>query len=108
MKYFYDYQTDSVSLDLSEVFEWAASEEIAPGVMVHLDRRRRPVAAEISEASKTLDTLGLIPFREMPTTAEEFSLRMSSTETGQMVWRTIMRRMLVPDFGRPYERQAFA
>ncbi|HET7434685.1 MAG TPA: DUF2283 domain-containing protein, partial [Thermoanaerobaculia bacterium] len=98
MKYFYDYQTDSVSFDLVDVFEWAGSEELAQGVTVHLDRRRRPVAVEIGRASKVLDTLGLLPFREYNITPEEISLRMSSTECGQLLWRTIMRRMLVPDF----------
>lgn len=98
MKYFWDHETDSVSFDLSDIFDFAATEEVGPNVTLHLDRFRRPMAVEVRNASRLLNTLGLIPLRETAITREEISLRMSKTEEGQLAWRSIVRRMLVPDY----------
>lgn len=98
MKYFWDHETDAVSFDLADLFDFSSSEQIAPHITLHLDRFHRPVAVEVRHASNLLNTLGMIPLRETPITREEISLRMSKTEAGQLAWRAIVRRMLVPDF----------
>ena len=99
MRYFYDRDTDAVSFTLSEVFDWTGSEDLNGGtITVHLDRRRRPFAVEIREASKIVNTFGLQFMKESAITHDEISRRMSWSDAGRQAWSTIVRRMLVPQY----------
>ncbi|MGZ5476160.1 MAG: DUF2283 domain-containing protein, partial [Thermoanaerobaculia bacterium] len=71
MKYFYDHQTDAVSLMLTDGFDYSSSEEVAPGVMLYLDKHSRAIALEIRGAAKILDTKGLIPLYARTITQED-------------------------------------
>ena len=102
MRYFYDRDTDAVSFTLSEVFDWTGSEDLNGGtITMHLDRRRRPFAVEIRDASKIVNTFGLQFMKESPITHDEISRRMSWSDAGRQAWSTIVRRMLVPQYAPP-------
>jgi hypothetical protein len=99
MRYFYDRETDTVSLTFSAVFDWLGSEDLNGGaITVYLDRRSRPFAAEIRGASKLVNTLGLQPLEETAISHDEISRRMSWSEAGREAWSAIVRRMLVPHY----------
>jgi hypothetical protein len=98
VKYFFDHQTDALSFDLADAFAWAGSEPLASGVTLHLDFRGRPLMLEIQGASKIVDTMGLSPMQESRITWEEIAQRMTSTLTGERIWRNVIRRVLVPSF----------
>jgi uncharacterized protein YuzE len=99
MRYFYDRETDAVSFTLSEVFDWTGSEDLNGGtITVHLDRRRRPFAVEVRNASKIVNTFGLQFMKESPISHDEISRRMSWSDAGRQAWSTIVRRMLVPQY----------
>jgi hypothetical protein len=93
VKYFYDHQTDAVSLLLTDVFDYSRSEEVAPGVMLYLDQRSRAIALEIRNAANILDTKGLIPLYARNITAEEIQRRMFTTPAGRMAWITVQPRL---------------
>jgi hypothetical protein len=93
VKYFYDHQTDAVSLMLTDDFDYSSSEEVAPGVMLYLDRRNRAIALEIRGAGKILDTKGLIPLYARTITQEELERRMLATPAGRMAWITVQPRL---------------
>ena len=93
MKYFYDHQTDAVSLMLTDGFDYSRSEEIAPGVVLYLDGRSRAIALEIRGAGKILDTKGLIPLYARTITREELEKRMLATPAGRMAWITVQPRL---------------
>ena len=102
MRYFYDRETDAVSFTLSEVFDWSGFEELSGGaIALHLDRRGRPFAVEVRDASKIVNTFGLQPMQDAPITHDEISRRMSWSDTGRQAWSTIVRRMLVPHYYAP-------
>ncbi len=108
MRYFYDRETDAVSFTLSESLDWTGTEELNGGtITVHLDRRHRPFAIEIREASKIVNTFGLQFMQETPITHDEISRRMSWSDAGRQAWSTIVRRMLVPQYA-PLPRPARA
>lgn len=92
MNYFYDHETDSVSILLADFRDYAATEELAPGVVMYVDGSRRPLAIDVRPASKLLDTVGLVPMYERPITKDEVSLRFSSSVAGQSVLRALNRR----------------
>jgi hypothetical protein len=99
MRYFYDRETDALSFTLSEVFDWTGSEDLNGGtITVHLDRRRRPFALEIRNASKIVNTFGLQFMAESPISHDEISRRMSWSDAGRQAWSMIVRRMLVPQY----------
>jgi hypothetical protein len=93
MKYFYDHQTDAVSLINGEFGDLKKSEEIAPGVHMYLDARGHLIAFEIRGAAKILDTKGLIPLYARPITADELERRMCTTPAGRMAWITVQPRL---------------
>ncbi len=93
MKYFYDHQTDAVSLIISEQFDYSQTEELAPGVMLYLDDERKAIALEIRGAGKFLDTKGLVPLYARAITTEELQRRMLATPAGRMAWITVQPRI---------------
>ena len=92
MKYFYDHETDALSLVVTEFVGYAATEELAPNVVIYLDGKRNPLAVEIRNASKLVDTAGLIPMDERAITGEEVKARLDATEVGQRVLRSLGRQ----------------
>jgi uncharacterized protein YuzE len=109
MRYFYDREADSLSLTLSEVFDWSGSEELSGGaITMHLDRRGRPFAVEIRGASQIVSTSGLQLMHETAITHDEISRRMAWSDAGRQAWSTIVRRMLVPHYGPGRQARATA
>jgi hypothetical protein len=93
VKYFYDHQTDAVSLLLADEFEYSRSEEVAPGVVLYLDDRSHATALEIRGAREILDTRGLVPLYALTITTEELERRMLATPAGRMAWITVQPRL---------------
>ncbi|HXA19789.1 MAG TPA: hypothetical protein VN380_22590 [Thermoanaerobaculia bacterium] len=114
MKYFFDRHTDSLSLDLVESFECGDSEPLATGVMLHVDRERRPLMLEIQGASKIVDVAGLSSMHALPISLEEIARRMTWTPIGEAIWRKVVRlsageqdggqtkRLAIPDLASPF------
>ena len=98
MQYFFDRQTDAISFDLAEGSEYSGSEPLAAGVTLHVDTRRRPLMLEIQKASEILDIKGLVSQQALPILWDEIERRMSSTTAGELIWRTVVRRTIVPGF----------
>ncbi len=92
MNYFFDHETDSVSFLLADFAEYDATEELAPGVVMYVDGRKRPLAIDVRPASKVLDTVGLVPMYEHPITKDEVAMRLSSSVAGQSLLRVLNRR----------------
>ena len=92
MKYFYDHETDAVSLLISDFANYEATEDLAPGVVMYVDGRKRPLAVDLRDASKIIDTNGLVPMDEGPISINEISQRLSSSPTGQEVLRVLNHR----------------
>lgn len=93
MKYFYDHQTDAVSVMLTDGFDYWKSEELAPGVMLYLDARSHAIALEIRGATRFLDTKGLVPLYARSITADELQRRMMATPAGRMAWGEVQPRI---------------
>jgi hypothetical protein len=99
MRYFYDRETDAISFTLSEVFDWSGFEELGGGtITLHLDRRNRPFAVEVHDASKIVNLYGLQAMQDSPISHDEISRRMSWSEAGRQAWSTIVRRTLIPNY----------
>jgi hypothetical protein len=97
MNYFYDHETDAVSFLLTDFVDYAATEDLAPGIVMYVDGRRRPLAIDVGNASKVLDTSGLVPMYEWPISNVEISKRLSSSAAGQSVLCILSRRTdLIP------------
>lgn len=92
MNYFYDHETDAVSIVFADFLDYAATEEVVPGVVMYVDGGKRPLAIDLRPASQFLDTNGLVPMYERPITSGEVSQRFSATVRGQSVLRMIGRR----------------
>lgn len=92
MNYFYDHETDAVSIVFADFLDYAATEEIVPGVVMYVDKSKRPLAIDVRPASKFLDTNGLVPMYERPITTVEVSQRFSSSLDGRGVLQTLSRR----------------
>jgi hypothetical protein len=93
MKYFFDHQTDAVSVLLTDDFSYSSSEELAPGVLLYLDAKRQVIALEIRGAARILDTKGMIPFYARPITSDELQRRMLATPDGRMAWISVQPRL---------------
>ena len=94
VKYFFDRHTDSLSFDLAEASAYTGSEALASGVTLHVDESRRPLLLEIQGASKIVDTSGLSSMHESPVTLDEIARRMTSTATGEAIWRKVAHRIV--------------
>lgn len=89
MDYFYDHQTDQLSLTLGDFAHYKGSEEVAPGVVVHIDERRRALGVEIRDAKAIVGVRGLLSFESGTMTADELSQRMQDSVNGRVVLRAI-------------------
>src|SRR5688572_7227304 len=89
MEYFYDHQTDKLSITVGDFATYAESQELAPGILLHLDTRRRPLALEISTAKSAVSVSGLISFEQKAIRGDELAQRMSASETGRRAWRAL-------------------
>jgi hypothetical protein len=114
VKYFFDRHTDSLSLDLGESSQFDDSEPLAAGVMLHVDRDRRPIMLEIQGASKIADVAGLSAMNVLPISLEEIGRRMAWTLVGEAIWRKVAQRigggqddgksqrLAIPDLASPF------
>ena len=93
MKYFYDHQTDAVSVLMTDGFDYAKTQELAPGVMLYLDKRMQAIALEIRGATRILDMKGLIPLYARKITTAELQRRMTATPAGRMAWIEVQPRI---------------
>lgn len=89
MEYFYDRETDTMSITLGDFGRYEGSEEVAPGVIVHSDARRCALGVEIRTASAVIGVRGLSTFEPVMITAEELSRRMLETPHGPAVLRAL-------------------
>ncbi|MGH9422123.1 MAG: hypothetical protein ACRD3J_19255 [Thermoanaerobaculia bacterium] len=96
MRYFFDRQTDAISFDLAEGSEYSGSEPLAPGVTLHVDSRRHPLMLEVQKASEILDVKGLVPQQALAIAPDEIARRMTATATGELIWRKVVQRTIVP------------
>ncbi len=89
MEYFYDHQTDKLSITVADFAMYAESQELVPGVMLHVDGRRRPVALEISTARQAISVAGLVSFEQKAISSHDLAQRMAATEIGRRAWRAL-------------------
>jgi len=94
VKYFYDHQTDAVSVLMTDGFDYARTQELAPGVMLYLDARSHAIALEIRGAGKILDTKGMIPLYARAISTDELQRRMTATPAGRMAWVEVQPRIV--------------
>lgn len=95
MKYFFDHETDALSFIVSDMALYDDTEELAPNVLLYVDARRKPLAVDIREASKVMDTSGLIPMDERLISDDELRDRLSASDAGRMAWSAIHARALL-------------
>jgi hypothetical protein len=93
VQYFYDHQTDAMSVLLTDGFNFSHSEELAPGVLLYLDSDSRAIALEFRGAASIIDTKGLTPLYARSITTEELQKRMLATPAGRSAWVTVQPRI---------------
>ena len=89
VEYFYDHQTDQLSITLGDFARYDGSEEVAPGVIVHTDERRCALGVEIRDAKAMVGVKGLESFESGTMSSEELSQRMQGSVNGRVVLRAI-------------------
>ena len=89
MRYFYDHQTDVLTISVGNLADYQASEELVPGVTLHVDDGQRPLGAEIHTARLIADTTALRSFEEHSISSEELERRLSKSESGKRVWMVL-------------------
>lgn len=89
MEYFYDHETDTLSVTLGDFGSYHSSDEVAPGVIVHSDTNRRALAVEIRGARLVIGVQGLSSFETSTISADDFSSRMSNSLHGRAVLRAL-------------------
>ena len=89
MEYFYDHETDTMSITLGDLAHYDGSEEVAPGVVVHSDVRRRALAVEIRAAKTIVGVKGLSTFEARAITSAELSERMQGSANGRAILRAL-------------------
>jgi uncharacterized protein YuzE len=89
MEYFYDHETDSLSITVGDFERYEESEEVAPGVILHSDSRRRPIGVEIRKAKMIIAVRGLQSFESHRITGAELSQRMLDSASGRVVMRAL-------------------
>jgi hypothetical protein len=60
-----------------------------PGVILHVDGSRRPLAMEIGKARAIVNVAGLASFEQRPIAQAELEQRMNVTESGRRAWRAL-------------------
>lgn len=89
MHYFYDHQTDELSILLGDFDRYATSEPLGPGVIVHMASDRRPLAMEIAQARDIVNVTGLSSFEQKDIAQSELESRMNATDRGRRAWRAL-------------------
>lgn len=89
VEYFYDHQTDQLSITLGDFARYDGSEEVAPGVTLHIDDRRRALGVEIRDAKAIIGLKGLQSFEAGMMSPDELSQRMQNSVNGRVVLRAI-------------------
>lgn len=89
MHYFYDHQTDELSILVSDFAAYAASQPVVPGVIVHVDARRNALGMEIGRARAIVNVAGLMSFEQAPIAPAELEQRMNASESGRRAWRAL-------------------
>lgn len=89
MEYFYDHQTDKLSLTLGDFADYGVSKEILSGVFLHIQRSGEPLAVEIAQARAIADVAGLVAFEERTIAGAEIERRLSVTKPGLTIWSAI-------------------
>ena len=85
MEYFYDRQTDVLSLTLADFSGYSSSRQIA-GATAHLDTAGALLAMEISGARAILDVSGLGTFEQGKIDSQDLARRMMLSESGRYLW----------------------
>lgn len=93
MHYFYDHQTDELSITRDDLSAYAASHALAPGVILHVSGRKQPLALQVSGARSKVDVAGLVSFEQRAISPEELARRMATSETGRRSWRALTAPM---------------
>ena len=89
VEYFYDHQTDQLSITLGDFSHLQGSEEVAPGVVVYIDDRRHTLAVDIHHAKAIVGVKGLQSFESGTMSADELSERMQDSVNGRVILRAI-------------------
>jgi uncharacterized protein YuzE len=90
MDYFYDHQTDELSILVAGFEQYATSQPVVPGVIVHVDERRKALGMEIGRARAIVNVSGLASFEQAPITPTELEERMNASESGRRAWRALI------------------
>ena len=89
MRFFYDHQTDVLSISVGDLADYGSSVEIADGVTLHVDAEGRPLAAEIHDARTIVDTSSLPSFEEHSIAADDVARRLARSEGGRLLWNAL-------------------
>lgn len=89
MEYFYDHETDSLSITVGDFERYDGSEEVAPGVILHSDARHRPIGVEIRKAKAIITVRGLLSFEAHRISTAELAQRMLDSVSGRVVMRAL-------------------
>ena len=90
MDYFYDHQTDKLSITVGDFAEYSSSQMVVPGAVLHTSANRRPIAVEISGARAVVNVAGLVTFEERRIEATEMQERLNKSECGRRIWRALV------------------
>ena len=92
MRFFYDHQTDVLSISIRDLADYGSSIDIDAGVTVHVDAELRPLAAEVHGARSIVDTSSLPSFEEHTIAEQEVERRFARSETGRRIWSVLSAR----------------
>jgi hypothetical protein len=93
MHYFYDHQTDELSITRGDFATYGSSYELAPGVVLHVSGRKQPLALQLSNARGRVDVSGLVSFEQRPIAPDELAKRMAASDLGRRSWRALTAPM---------------
>lgn len=89
MEYFYDHETDTLSLILADFAAYRSCEDVAPGLTLYCDAGSRPLAIEIRGARALVGVHGLNSFEAGTISSQDLSKRMSDSVHGRAVLRAL-------------------
>lgn len=90
MRYFYDHQTDVLTISVGNFADYESSLELANAITLHVDGSQRPLAAEIHSARSLLDTTALKSFEEHTIVPDDLERRLAKSDAGRDVWRLLV------------------